>query len=323
MKQIYDLLDGRRLFMGCSILSGLLFAGANLLPPLLIRELIQWVTLPDASGDLLQVSGLLFVIYLLRGVARYGYGYFSHVTAYRVMHDLMVRVYAHVQNLPHRFFNKQRTGNLISRSVNDIEAIEDFMAHGIPETALAVVIPISMVGVLFYLNSELALFAILPIPFATFLVYRYVSRVRKMWRGVREQLSDLVSILQDNLSGIVVIKSFVRESDREQRVARHSEKFRDRMIEANTISLLPAGIIEATGGLGIVLVIWGGGDMALNGRISVADLFVFIVYMGHIYQPFLQLASFHDVLQKAAASIDRVFQLLAEKNDITDAPDAA
>ncbi|MBT3602847.1 MAG: ABC transporter ATP-binding protein, partial [Candidatus Latescibacteria bacterium] len=187
---------------------------------------------------------------------------------------------------------------------------------------LALVIPASMVGVLFYLNPELALVAILPIPLAAFLVYRYVSKVRKMWRGVREQLSDLVSVLQDNLSGIVVIKSFVREADRAKRVTIHSEKFRDRMIEANTVSLLPAGIIEAMGGLGIVLVIWSGGTMALQEKISVADLFVFIVYMGHIYQPFLQLASFNDVLQKAAASIERVFELLAEETDIVDAPDA-
>ena len=322
VKQVYALLEGRRLFMAGSIFCGLIFAGANLLPPLLIRKLIQWVTESDASSDLVEVSLLLFGIYILRGATRYGYGFFSHVTAYRVMHDLMVRVYKHLQTLPHKFFNKQRTGNLISRSVNDIEAIEDFMAHGIPETALAVVIPFSMVGVLFYLNPELALIAVLPIPLAAYLVYRYVSKVRKMWRGVREQLSDLVSVVQDNLSGIVVIKSFVREAQHAKRVSVHSEKFRDRMIEANTISLLPAGIIEATGGLGIVLVIWSGGDMALNGHISVADLFVFIVYMGHIYQPFLQLASFNDVLQKAAASTERVFQLLAEKSDIVDAPDA-
>jgi len=322
LKQVYALLEGRRLFMAGSILCGMVFAGANLLPPLLIRKLIQWVTASDVSADLYSVSLLLLGIYILRGAARYGYGYFSHVTAYRVMHDLMVRVCTHLQTLSHKFFNTQRTGNLISRSVNDVEAVEDFIAHGIPETALAIVIPISMVGVLFYLNPELALIAILPIPLATILVYRYVSKVRKMWRGIREQLSDLVSILQDNLSGIVVIKSFVRESDRAKRVAGHSEKFRDRMIEANTISLLPAGIIEATGGIGIVLVIWSGGNMALQDKISVADLFVFIVYMAHIYQPFLQLASFNDVLQKAAASIERVYQLLAEETDILDAPHA-
>ena len=83
---------------------------------------------------------------------------------------------------------------------------------------------------------------------------------------------------------------------------------------------MPAGIVEAAGGIGIVLVIWAGGSAALAERISVAELFVFIVYLGHIYQPFLQLASINDVLQKAAVSTDRVFELLAVEPDIVDAP---
>ena len=320
IKQIYDILEGRRLFMACSIACGLLFAAANLIPPLLIRKLIQWLTESEPTGDLVGISILLFWVYLLRGIARYGYGFFSHVTAYRVMHKLLTRVYSHLQNLSHSFFNRQRTGSLMARSINDIEAIEDFIAHGIPETALAAVIPFSMIGVLYYLNPDLALIAILPIPLAAFLVYRYVSKVRAMWRAVRERLAELAAVIQDNFAGIAVIKSFARERECARRVATRSNTFHERLISANIISLLPAGIIEATGGLGIVLVIWSGGNMALENHISVADLFVFIVYMGHIYQPFLQLASFNDVLQKAAASTDRVFELLAVQPEITDAP---
>ncbi|MDA0746092.1 MAG: ABC transporter ATP-binding protein [bacterium] len=321
--QFYRLLEGRRLLMALSITCGLLFAAANLVPPLLIRKLIQWLTLGGGGpSELLVVSLLLLGVYLLRGAARYGYGFFSHITAYRVMHDLMIRVYRHLQNQPHRFFNQQRTGNLISRSINDIESVEDFIAHGIPETALAVIIPFSMMIVLFTLNPELALLTLLPIPLAAYLVYRYVSKVRILWRSVRERLSDLVSLVHDNLSGIPVIKSFVQEHNRARLVEASSLEFRDGMIAANKVSLVPAGILEATGGIGIVLVIWSGGTMALEGAISLADLFVFIVYMGHIYQPFLQLASFNDILQKAAASTDRVFRLLAVESDIQDAPDA-
>lgn len=309
--------------MAGSVICGLLFAGANLIPPLLIRRLIQWITEGGAeSSDLIGVTTMLFGVYLVRGVTRYGYGFFSHVTAYRVMHSLMVRVYTHLQRLPHRFFNDQRTGSLITRSINDIEAVEDFIAHGIPETVLATIIPVSMMAVLFVLNPDLALIVLVPVPLASWLVYRYVSRVRKMWGGIRQRLSELGALVQDNLSGIAVIKAFTQEKRRADLVQDRSNRFRDEMIRANTISLMPAGIIEAAGGLGIVLVIWAGGDLALQGRVSVADLFVFIVYMGHIYQPFLALASINDVLQKAAASVDRVFDLLAEEPDIVDRPGA-
>ena len=132
--QILEILRGRRLFMACSVGCGLLFAGANLLPPLLIRRLIQGLTEDsDTRTELLSISIGLFLIYLVRGATRYGYGWFSHQTAYNVLHDLMIRVYRHLQRLPHRFFTDQRTGSLISRSINDIESVEDFVAHGIPD----------------------------------------------------------------------------------------------------------------------------------------------------------------------------------------------
>ncbi len=322
LAQFYRILEGKRLLIALTIACGLLFAAANLLPPLLIRELIRWLTEDAAAADLLRVSLLLAGIYLFRGAARYGYGFFSHIAAYRVMHDLMVRIYRHLQNMPHRFYNKQRTGNLISRSINDVEALEDFVAHGIPETALAAIIPVSMIVVLFTLNPELAFITLIPIPLTALLVYRYVSKVRALWRAVRTHLADLIGLVQDSFSGIPVIKSFAQEHRRARLIEAQSLKFRDSSVTANRISLLPAGIIEAAGGIGIVLVIWSGGAMALEGVISVADLFVFIVYMGHIYQPFLQLASFNDILQKAAASTERVFQLLAVESEIIDAPDA-
>ena len=323
LRQFWEILAGRRLLLGLSVASGLLFAAANLLPPLLIRELIRWITEGGGSEDeLLLLSAFLLVVYLLRGLTRYGYGRFSHAAAYKVLHDLMVRVYRHVQSLPHRFYTQERTGNLISRSVNDIEAVEDFVAHGVPETALAVVIPAAMITVLLTIDTELALITLAPIPVVAVLVFRYVSQVKRRWRHVRSSLSELVAQIQDNFAGIAVIKSFVQERESARLVELRSRTFRDASIAANRVSLIPSGLVEAAGGVGIVLVIWAGGASALQGDIRLHDLFLFIVYLGHIYQPFLQLTAINDQLSRAAVSTDRVFQLLAVKSDIVDAPDA-
>ncbi len=323
LQQFWNILEGRRRLLLLSVLCGLAFAGANLLPPLMIAEVIGWITEGGGSAEklVLLCAGLLGV-YLLRGLTRFGYGCFSHQAAYGTLHELMVRVYRHVQSLPHRFYSGERTGNLISRSINDIEAVEDFIAHGVPETILAIVIPAAMATVLFTLDAELALITLLPIPLAAFLVFRLVLRVRVLWREVRGTLADLIAKVHDNFAGIRVIKAFVQEEAAAGHVGKHSATFRDASIQANSISLLPAGIVEAAGGIGIVLVIWAGGSAALAERISVAELFIFIVYLGHIYQPFLQLASINDVLQKAAVSTDRVFQLLAVQSDIVDRPGA-
>ena len=321
LKQFYAVVRPHRSLIFLSTLCGLLFAATNLLPPLIIRRLIQWLTEGGGTNtDLLELTLLLLFVYFARGLARYGYGRYSHIASYRVMHELMTRTYNHIQSLPHRFFNRERTGNLISRAINDVEAVEDFVAHGIPETMLALVIPAAMIVVLFVLDADLALITLAPIIPTAFLVFRYVSKVRQMWRGVRGALSELMAQVQDHISGITVIKSFVQERAAARAVEGHSRRFRDRMIESNSVSLIPAGLIEGAGGLGIVLAIWGGGTFALEGRFSVADLFLFVVYLGHIYQPFLHLASINDVLNKAATSTERVFELLNTRSDIVDAP---
>jgi ATP-binding cassette, subfamily B, bacterial len=321
--RLIQLLEGsRRRQMALAILFGLLFAASALIPPLLIRRLILWLTEGEMSGSLFSVALLLLGVYLVRGTCRYCYGHFSHRAAYGVLHELLVRVYDHLQRLSHRFYNDQRTGSLIARSVNDIEAVEDFVAHGIPDLVLAIVTPAAMIAVLLFIDPWLTLVVVAPLPVAGFLIYRFTGEIRRMWRRVRSGVAELVAQVQDNFAGMTEIKSFGRERQQIALVANRSAEFRDASIAANNISLLPAGIVEVTGGLGILLAVWIGGGFALDGRLSVADLFVFVAYLGHIYQPFLKLADMGDILHKAASSTERVFALLDVEPDIVSPPNA-
>jgi ATP-binding cassette subfamily B protein/subfamily B ATP-binding cassette protein MsbA len=316
-----QLLRGSRKKMALAVAFGLLFAGTSLIPPLLIRRIIQWITGGGGTPRaLISIAVLLLLVYLCRGLCRYGYGRFSHAASFDVLHSLTVRVYTHLQSLPHGFFHNQRTGSLMARSVNDIEAIEDFIAHGIPETTIAFVLPTAMIGVLFYLNWQLALVALLPLPLASWIVFRSVSKTRSSWRPVRERLADLTAQVQDNLSGVTVIKSFTQEQQQAREIETRSRGLRDDMLRAITLSFVPVGVIEVTNGVGIILIVLLGGAMALGGSVSAADLFVFIVYLTQIYQPFLQLANMNDTLQKATVSSERVFELLALRPDIVSPP---
>jgi ABC-type multidrug transport system fused ATPase/permease subunit len=137
---------------------------------------------------------------------------------------------------------------------------------------------------------------------------------------VRERLADLTAQVQDNLSGVTVIKSFVQEQRQAREIETRSQRLRDDMLRASILSFVPVGVIEATNGVGIVLIVLLGGAMALGGSVSAADLFVFIVYLTQIYQPFLQLANINDTLQKATVSSERVFELLDLHPDIVSPP---
>lgn len=313
----------RRIEMALSVAFGVAFAATTLVPPLLIRRIILWLT--EGGGSVQSLTSVvlgLAGVYAVRGLCRYYYGQFSHIVAYHTLHDLMSSVYAHLQRLSHRFYNQQRTGSLIARSINDVEAVEDFVAHGVPDLVLAAVIPLTMIGVLAYINPLLTLIVVLPLPVAGYIVYRFTGQIRATWRRVRSGAAELIAQVQDNFGGITEIKSFGRESEQAALVRNRSAEFRDASIAANRISLLPAGVVEMAGGLGVILAVLVGGRFALNGQMSVADLFLFTAYLGHIYQPFLKLADIGDTLQKAATSCERVFELLDMEPEIVSAPHA-
>ena len=304
--------ESRRL-LALSLLCGLLFSVVGLFPPLVLRRLIQLLQEGSLAGSTLTWMALALAgLFLLRGVFRYGYGVFSHVAAYRTLHNLLGRTYARVQALPPGAHTHRRSGALMSRTVNDVEVIEDFLAHGVPEIFLAAVMPGAMLLILFNIHFELALIVTLPLPLIAWLVYRLSGRTSRAWRKTRGRRADLVADILDRIGGHSVIKSFVREESELRRVRRASARYRDSIVRANLWSLIPAGVVEFAGGLAYLLVVAAGGHLALGGDVALADLVVFILYLGQIFQPLLRLASLNDVIQKAAASAHRVFELLEQ-----------
>ena len=307
-----------------TVLAGLVFAASGLVPPLLVRQILIWHAEGSAAENAMAlVVAALVVAYLVRAAARYTYGLLSHWSAYNVQQAMMVNLYRHIQTLPHRFFTDRRVGALVSRSVGDVETVEDFIAHGIPETVMAIALPIAMLVALFIINWQLALLALLPIPVIV-LAGRYLfPRIRSSWRLVRESMAGVTATVTEGISGYAVIKAFGRETEQLRIVEGRWQRYRDDIQKAQFLSLIPAGVIELLAGLGLILVVAVGGDLTLRGAIPVADLFVFVVYLGLIYQPVIQLAAISENIQKAMASTERILELLEVQTDLRDKPGAA
>ncbi len=325
IKRIWKFLQADRRLMVWSVVFGLVFTGLGIIPPLLIRQMIVWLNAGTGSFYILGTS--LAAIYVLRGISRYLYGLCSHIAAYRTLHRLTNQVYGHLQNMSPSFLTRHHSGNLVARTIGDVEAVEDFIAHGIPESMLAVVIPITMSVVLFIINWKLALIALIPLPVVAGMIYVITTRTHNHWRGVRRRFAEVSSRIQDHLAGVTVLQSFVRESHAAERIRRQSREYRDTIIHANRWSLVPAGVIEVASGAGLVLIVCAGAWMVGPAdrsvlTVDVADLVVFLMYLSQIFLPFLRLANLTENLQKAAASAERVFELLDIKSEIVDSPDA-
>ena len=330
--RVADVFRGHKLLIGLSAASGLLFAATTLIPPLYVRRLIAAITGASAEAaagagtatggggadgvSLGVVIAVLVGVFLLRGAARYFYGLTSHQAAYALLADLLQRVYRHLQQLSHRFFAGSRTGTLIARSVSDVESLEDFVAHGVPELVQAVAIPLAMIVVLVAIDPLLTLVVLSPLPVAALVIYLLTRNIRGKWRHVRERYADVVALVEDSLQGMSEIKSFTREAEQARRVGRLADDYRDDIIRATNRSLLPSGIVEMTGGLGVILAVGVGGADALGGGLQVADLYLFLAYLTFIYQPFLKLADIGEVLFRALASYRRIDELFAVEPDI-------
>lgn len=314
--------------MTLAVICGLAYTLLSLIPPLIVRQVIRQLTDPtgallDGAGQRLAVLALLLAgVAVLRGVTRYGEAIISHVVAYRMLHELTVKVYAHLQCLPQRFSTDRRSGELASRAVTDATAIESFFAHALGQATQAVLVPLAMITVLLYLDWQLALLTLFPLPIAAWLMLAFVPPAQERWRRVRVQLGELGAAVQESIAGIAVIRAFGRERERLAMVDDQSRRFRDEIIGANYWTLVPTSGLEVLAGLGTVLIIWQGGLRGLHGALSAADLFVFVFYLAHIYQPLLQLTALNEGTQTALASAERVFALLDAQPDIVDAPHA-
>jgi len=303
----------------------------NMAGPWLIRSLIGMVTDRSIleSGNwqenlkrinILAVS--VIIIYVVRAVAQFGTDYISHYTAWNILKVIRHHIYDHLQHLSLRYFQDKQTGDLMARTIDDTRNFEMLLAHAVPTVVVNGLTLVGITIVLFSMNVTLALYTLIPMPLLAWLVLKFSKISRPLFKESQKKVSDLNSILQDNFSGIKEIQAFTKEKYESKRTLER--------ITAHTISILRAlklsnafhPSIEFVSSLGNVIVVFFGGRLALRGQLPMEDLVAFLLYLGMFYQPITALGRINEGLQHALASGERVMEILNEKPEIADAPDA-
>ncbi|HOU15025.1 MAG TPA: ABC transporter ATP-binding protein [Anaerolineae bacterium] len=300
----------------------LLETGLSLVPPLFQRSIIDGVL---ATGDLNQlwklIAGLVSVYALLQAVSM-AEQYVRHVLGARFIFDLRVRLYAHLQRLSLSFFEQTSTGELMSRVTNDVEALENFVTHGVTLTAVDLLRLLGASAILVAMEWRLALVVLIPVPFIA-MGLRYFNRyARPIYRQARDRLGDINARLEDNLAGIRVTQAFVQEEPELLRFSDASRQYyhqRVRSIRAWS-TYFPALRFLAL--LGTALVLGFGARMVANGQVTLGTLVAFLAYSTSFYEPLNRLTEIDNILQQAIAAGERIFELMDEVSDIQDAPDA-
>jgi ABC-type multidrug transport system fused ATPase/permease subunit len=300
----------------------LLHTGLNLLPPLFQREIIDQVIGTHDLSRLGVLIATLVGIYALLQLADSGDLYIRHALGARFIFELRVRIYAHLQRLSLSFFERTSTGELMSRVTNDVEALEQFVTHGVALTVLDLLRLLGALTVLLILDWRLALIVLIPLPFIAVGLRYFNRRVRPIYRHVRDRLGDINARLQDSLSGIRVIQAFGQE-DPELAHFRDTSRdyYQERVRRIRTWStFFPA--LRLVAALGGVLVLGFGARMVSAGQLSLGTLVAFLSYITSFYDPLRRLTEIDDIFQQAIAAGERIFELMDEMSEIQDAPDA-
>ena len=239
-----------------------------------------------------------------------------------VTHDLRRTIYSHIQRLSLAYHDHKRTGDLISRVTGDIDAIQSFIVSGLLDAMINSLTLVGMLGVMLYLNWRFTLIALSVAPLLFLVVFTYTRRIKQASREVRKKEGEIVSVMQEVLSSIRVVKAFAREDYEQKRLEEESLEGVEIGLRARSLKAKLAPLVEVIVAVGTCLVLWFGARMVLSGTLSAGSLVMFIMYLGKMYKPMQQLSKMTDTYSKAVVGYERIREILETNHEIKDVPGA-
>ena len=249
----------------------------------------------------------------------------DHITTHVgqwITYDLRSKLYNHIQHLSIRYHKQKDTGDLISRLTTDIDGVQGFVVSGIMGLIVDSITLVGMASVMFYLNWRFTLIALSVAPILFVLSYSFTRRSKKASREVRKKQSAIVSMMQENLSAIGVIKVFAQETYTQNRLEEESRESIQMALHARGLKATLSPLIEITVAIGTALVLWTGGTLVLKGVLSAGSLILFIWYLGKMYKPLQDFAKMTDAYSKASVGYERIREVFELPPEVRDRPTA-
>src|SRR5437667_4730082 len=264
----------------------------------------------------------VIAIAILGAVSSYVEKYLTTSVGQWVMHDLRRVLYSHIQRLSLSYHDQKRTGDLISRVTSDIDAVQSLISNVMLGVLVNVLTLVGMVLVMFYLNWQFTLIALLVAPGLFLVVYHYTHRIKKASRAMRRKEGEVVSVLEEMLSSIRVVKAFAREDYEQRRFEQESRESVEAALLARNVKAKLPPIVEIIVACGTCLVLWYGARLVLTGGLTSGELLVFLLYLGKMYKPMRELSKMTDTISKASVGWERIREVLENEMQVRDLPGA-
>jgi ABC-type multidrug transport system fused ATPase/permease subunit len=267
-------------------------------------------------------AGLIVVIAVLGSIATYVDNYYTESVGQYVANDLRLRVYNHLDRLSLGYYDKQQTGNLLSTITTDITTIQNFASGATLGILVDILTIIGMLGLMFWLNFDFTLIAVAVTPFLLLFVSRFKKAVKKATHEVRHRQSDIVSVVQEGLESMRVVKAYGRELLEEQHLKDASQAAVDAALKARRIKSLLSPVVTVVVSLCTGFVLYRGSYLILSDAMTIGALTVFLSYLSKFFKPVQDLAKMTNSIAQAAVAVERVQTILAADEMIPEKPDA-
>jgi subfamily B ATP-binding cassette protein MsbA len=261
-------------------------------------------------------------IAVIGAISSYTEKYLTTSVSQWVTHDLRRTLYNHIQRMSLAEHDHAQTGDLISRVTSDIGAVQDFINSALLGMMVNVLTLVGMIGVMLYVNWRFTLIALSIAPVLFVLVYSFTRRIKKASRQVRKKESELVSVVQEVLTSVRVVKAFAREDFEVSRFASQSLENVETALEARSLKARLSPIVDVMVSIGTCLVLGYGARLALRGELSAGVLIVFLLYLGKMYKPMRELSKMTDSVSKAIVGYERIQEVLEIEARVSDSPRA-
>lgn len=303
----------------------------GLLPPYVVRHIIDDVLNPGVRGEISAEEGMALLGWLVLGLlgaqlltwgTNLATGFMRADISAWSSRDVREKLYHSLQFLPLRFYEKRQVGNLISRFMNDADRLEMFLLFFVPFLVSNVMMLVGILGLLFWMNWELTLYVLLPVPFIWVASVKKFGQLRRYWSTWSTKWSRLSSHINESISGIRIVKSFAQERREEERFASRNEALWEASVTAERVWVVFSAIVNFVMSFGIFLVWYFGGRQILNEELTLGVLMAFISYIWQLYRPLQFFSAANNAITRSLAGAERIFEVIDATPESFDKKDA-
>ncbi len=312
-----------------TVIIGVFKFGLPLLVPLLLKYVVDDILLTqdmsseEKSSELMLIMGVVIAVFiLLRPPIEYYRQYLAQWTGSKVLYDIRDSLFEHIQRLSLRFYANNRAGEVISRVIHDVEQTKNFVITGLMNIWLDLATILIVIIIMFQVDFMLTIVSIILFPLYGISVKYFYSRLRDLTRKRSQALAEVQGHLHERVQGMPVIQSMAIEDYEQEQFQKQNKNFLSKALVHTSWNAKTFAVVNTITDVAPLLVIFYAGYSVVQGTLSIGEMVMFIAYIDRLYAPLRRLINSSTTLTQSLASMDRVFEFVDEKYDITDKENA-